>query len=183
MRHPTIQIHLLRHATIPIHQMRHATIQNEACHYSNTPIEACHYSNTPNEACPLFKIVPNEALFQETVGFGHPLFGEFQRRSALSNPRQLRSIHVKSHLKAGNGESSGRRERPGERPGALACTGRRAQGQGQGPYRPQGPRHGRNRRLQEDWEAEETSFRGSWRRGIRQRQAGAPASCLAGRIS
>ena len=49
--------------------MRHATIQNEACHYSKTHIEACHYSNTPNEACPLFKIVPNEALFQETVGF------------------------------------------------------------------------------------------------------------------
>ena len=38
--------------------------------------------------------------------------------------------------------------RPGARPGALACTGRRGQGQGQGPYRPgrQGPRWQDSRR-------------------------------------
>ena len=81
---PLFKYTYLRHATIQNEACRYSKTHIEACHYSKTHIEACHYSNTPNEACPLFKIVPNEALFQETVGFGHPLFGEFQRRSALS---------------------------------------------------------------------------------------------------
>ena len=53
MRHAAIQKHILRHATIQKHILRHAR---------------------------LFKIVPNEALFQQTWFLRQPLFGEFQRR-------------------------------------------------------------------------------------------------------
>ena len=130
----------------------------------------------------LFKIVPNEALFQQTWFLRQPLFGEFQRRSALSKLQQLRSMDAKSHL---NGESrSGRRERPG----ALACTGRRAYAPGQGPYRGQGQGPCRQRRQedQQQGRAAEASFRGSWRRVIRQSQAPPPANscaCLSARLS
>jgi hypothetical protein len=124
-------------------------------------------------------------LFQETVGF------EATRCSVSFKEvgvEQMTTIEEGTRLRlasiAGNGESSGRRERPG----ALACTGRRAYAPGQGPYRGQGQGPYRRRR-QEDRQqgrAAEASFRGSWRRVIRQSQAPPPANscaCLSARLS
>ena len=86
MRHATIQIHLLRHATITIHPMRHATIQMR---HATIQTHQMRYATIQN--CPKWGTLSTNCWF-----WGHPLFGEFQRRSALSRWRQLRSI-AKSH--------------------------------------------------------------------------------------